>query len=611
MAAAPAAALELGDLTVHSKLGQPLRASIAYALAPNEELSDLCVAASAGAAVNGMPGIGRAKVSVGNGTILLTGDTAIREPMLATRVTINCSYTPHLVRDYMLFVDPRGVETATPVAATAAASTPVARESSAAPRRASTPARREPVAGGARYQVQPGDSLSQIVQRIENRSVGLWPAVNAIFDANPHAFIGNDPNRLKAGTWLDIPSFDGTTPVVAAATTTAPSVEASVSPTEATVYEPPVLETTPPVEESTAPVVEEVTAPVEASAPPTDVSPVDEISAAYVPEMTDEAVVESDLSALRPGDVVAIPEPSTSEARNTIPTTIVSTGSQDSSTSMLAAMVGAGLALIAGLVIFGRRIRDRFGSTPIGPAAPQRRASDRDETIEAQSGIDFDLDDDSPTDENPILDANLFDGQGLAEGTNVDIGQDFGFARTTNLDLELPFEPEQAVSLDSETDIIPPMRSEISSILESEVLPEDDDYDMSVIVDATKMPQPEDVTERDLHAVAIDDGDDIEDDEEYTINREADFDILEKDYEDELTATQALNQEIARAAEELAASFDKSDAGDEDETTSLPAGEDIDRDDMTAEFDVTAELPLAENDETVEMPRKDADTKTG
>ena len=579
MAAAPAAALELGDLTVHSSLGQPLRASIAYALAPNEELSDLCVAASAGAAVNGMPGIGRTKVSVGNGTILLTGDTAIREPLLGTRITISCPYTPKLVRDYTLFVDLRGIETAAPVAAAPPASAQVAREPSAIPRRATATARREPVSGGARYQVQPGDSLSQIVQRIENRSVGLWPAVNAIFDANPHAFTGNDPNRLKVGTWLEIPSFDGTAPVISVATTTAPPAEATVSSTAATVYEPPVLETTEPVEETVATVVEEVAAPVEAGVPRAGVSPVDEISAAYVPELTDEAVVESDLSTLRPGDVVAIPEPATSEATNAIPTTVVSTGSRDSSTSMLAAMVGAGLALIAGLVIFGRRIRERFGSTPIGPAAPQRVARDRDETVEAHSSIDFDLDDNSPTDENPVLDANLFDGQGFAEGTNADIGQDFGFARTTNL--------------------------------ESEVLPEDDDYDMSVIVDATKMPQPEDVTERDLHAVPIDDGygDDIEDDEDYSINRESDFDILQQDYEDEMTATQALNEEIARAAEELAASFDKTE--DEDETKSSPAGEDVDRDNMTAKFDVTAELPLADNDETVEMPRKNADGKTG
>ncbi len=47
----------------------------------------------------------------------------------------------------------------------------------------------------------------------------------------------------------------------------------------------------------------------------------------------------------------------------------------------------------------------------------------------------------------------------------------------------------------------------MDSILESEVLPEDDDYDMSVIVDATKMPQHEEVTERDLKAVEVESDD--------------------------------------------------------------------------------------------------------
>ena len=66
-------------------------------------------------------------------------------------------------------------------------------------------------------------------------------------------------------------------------------------------------------------------------------------------------------------------------------------------------------------------------------------------------------------------------------------------------------------------------------------------------------------------------------DDEYTLNVDddvdGDFAILEQDYEDELTATQALNREIARAAAELA--------------------EHIEAD---SEKDGTAEMPEAEND---------------
>jgi hypothetical protein len=143
----------------------------------------------------------------------------------------------------------------------------------------------------------------------------------------------------------------------------------------------------------------------------------------------------------------------------------------------------------------------------------------------------------------------------------------------------------------SETDIIPPLNIEVQSILESEVLPdedqqaevdaEDDDYDMSVIVDATKMPNPEDATMRDLEAVPVDTGDDTILSEDYTVSSEVDYTVVEQDYEDELTATQALNEEIARAAEELSDKMDEADI-------SLAA---------VAALDVTAQMPVADNDD--------------
>jgi hypothetical protein len=106
-----------------------------------------------------------------------------------------------------------------------------------------------------------------------------------------------------------------------------------------------------------------------------------------------------------------------------------------------------------------------------------------------------------------------------------------------------------------ETDIIPPPKVE-STILEREVLPENDDYDMSVILDVTKVPDPIAVTERDLKAVVIGSADDTEIAGAYTVSQEVDYQVLEQDYEDELTATQALNLEIEKAAAELANRLD-------------------------------------------------------
>jgi hypothetical protein len=231
--------------------------------------------------------------------------------------------------------------------------------------------------------------------------------------------------------------------------------------------------------------------------------------------------------------------------------------------------------------------------------------------------VNYDLEDDSPTEENLTLDADLVVGTGLEQGTDMEVAQDFGFASPTEIDIELPFEPDAEVPSD---------RFEEETILESEVLPDDEEYDLSVILDATKMPQPEDITERDLKAVEVPADDDSESTDAYTINREVDFDILEQDYEDELTATQALNVEIARAAMELADDVD-GEASDEDTqeapslatvtdlevTVQMPPRQEVsdegsDEDDLVETATVmmtgnegTVEMPSAENDDSPDM----------
>jgi hypothetical protein len=242
-------------------------------------------------------------------------------------------------------------------------------------------------------------------------------------------------------------------------------------------------------------------------------------------------------------------------------------------------------------------------TSPLAPAVDEqlhrRRFSDTEttdtENVEA-IGVDYDLSDDSPTEENLVLDADLVMGTGLGAGSGDSVASDFGFAATSNLDVELPFEPVASVS--DATDILPPMRTDEHSILDSEILPGEDDYDMSVIVDATKMPQPEDVTERDLKAVEIVPDDDTLIAQNYTISKEVDYHVLEQDYEDEFTATQALNEEIARAAAELVERMDSDDSGDDDLTAALPLA-------TVTELDVTAQMP-AQNDDSSELDDPDA-----
>ena len=176
LAIGSAAALELGEIQVQSTLGQPLRASIAYALSPNEIIDDRCVAI--GRAGRDLPGLHDASVRVSKGVISITGAAPVMEPMLSANIVVDCPYSAHVSRNYLLFINPqeRPVTVArqsSPAAVTAA--TPTASRTAPAPRPAPATT---PVAQGSRYQVQPGDSLSGIVRRLDNpgsRATARWP----------------------------------------------------------------------------------------------------------------------------------------------------------------------------------------------------------------------------------------------------------------------------------------------------------------------------------------------------------------------------------------------------------------------------------------------------
>lgn len=633
MAVLPANALELGELTVQSSLGQPLRASIAFALAPHEQLNRYCVSFRSGPTAGGLPGIGRTTLSVANGVILLTGTTPVREPMLATQVVINCPYTAKFSREYMLFVDPpsettsasyAATTTAAPVPLTVHAPTAVSRPATVQ-RRASV--NRDPIANAARHQVMRGETLSEIVARIENRTLTMWPAVDLIFAANPDAFMDNDPNKLKAGSWLTIPDLGGVDPIVVAdapanadvyesavSSAAAPAAVADTASTE--IYEPSAFDV------NVADVVE--ASPVAVDASVSDFSVGESVPAYEIVNLSASAPVTDSMTEvttndLQPGDVILDNSPlENSPAIETAGSTNseISVGIQpetSASSSGLPAwffwLAGGGVAFILALLMFGRRLRGLFGSTPVGPVLvrPERRSSDYDTSgttkievtiIEQADDDGFDQLDDMPTSENQILDADLIDGTGLEEGTDMDVAQDFGFAASADLDIELPIEPVASADLEAsvvagETEILP-LAGE-PTILENEVMPEEDDYDMSVIMDATKMPQPEDATEFDLKAVEVDSGDEtMVSNSGYTLSEEVDFQIVEQDYEDELTATQLLNKEIADAALKL--SDDDEGEPDSDETSAIPLA-------SVTDLDVTAQLPeTGDDDITSEMP---------
>jgi hypothetical protein len=278
------------------------------------------------------------------------------------------------------------------------------------------------------------------------------------------------------------------------------------------------------------------------------------------------------------------------------------------------------LALILGLLLFGRQIRERFGSVAVGaPAAPSRRQDDGsaaqpvvedtpapqpvvEDTPAAQpvdSDLDYELHDDTLNLQSITLDADFDDGTGLHATAETDVSQDLGFLTAgASADHKLDIEVIEHTAKEEDhaaTDIIPPIEQQNESILENEILPSDEgataDYDISMMIDATKQILPDDLeTAKDLMAVALDEGGDTK----------SDYKILEQDYENELTATHVFNLEIEEAARALAEQRDGIDAGGGD-TTEMPMSE---APETTAEMpkseapEITAEMPVSENSET-------------
>jgi uncharacterized protein with HEPN domain len=227
--------------------------------------------------------------------------------------------------------------------------------------------------------------------------------------------------------------------------------------------------------------------------------------------------------------------------------------------------------------------------------------------------VDFEVPDSSAHSISMTLDADFGDGSGLQDSSDMDVAQDFGFSASSTFDEELDMVlPEGGDAEDDSgpTDIIGPSEREADPlVLDSEVLPSEDggaDYDLSMIVDVTKQDVVEsDATEKDLQAVQVDHESEPGLDDN-TLDHDVDYKVLEQDYEDEFTATQALNHEIEKAAAQLADRMDIDATGEM--TAQLPENTRAQNDDINelelanSDDEITTEVQVADNDVTAEMP---------
>jgi LysM repeat protein len=644
--AGPVSALELGEIQVRSALGQPLRASVAYALQPNEQIHDYCIYLRPGTGASGLPGISNAAITVTEGTIGITGRAAIREPLLFVQLTVDCPTSAHLRRDYSVFIDP-GVPSRVQASAPAAESRRASSEPAATPQRAAAsprpaatppqraaaptrPAARPPIASSATYRVQPGDSLSVIASRISGRSVGIWQAVDELFAANTDAFINNDRNLVRAGAVLIIPdsilSPEGAGTVQATTVATqaeiapaggqaGPSFDASNDAASTSASTSAATETAGAVASSAGPGAEEqATARGQETTPATgDVDP----ESPFVSPAGAEAVVEaSEFSA--PAEVIPPTVIENAAATRTAPA--VRTPSAGSSGTWAIWLGGSGIGLILALLLFGRRLKERFLPSYGGAATIGRRRTDGTHGIEdtdASSVPGLPAQGTAAVARVVSLDADLEDGSGLQFG-EMDVAQNFGFSDSGEFGhpLDLDLGSAGAGDSDRSTGAIAPQRFAEGSIIVSETPPQHEDpgeYGSTAVGAMKEIAGDSEDTAKDLRAVeedAEEEPDTIA--EEYNVIGDIDYSILEQDYEDEFTATQALSAELSRAARELSKQFGKDEMGDtlsdttinealeespDDKTTVLPSsGDALSGDDETTALPAVGKAPRARDD---------------
>ncbi len=241
LAASGSWALGLGRMAVQSALGENLRAEIDVTSISPEETSSLRVRIAppeayraAGvdySSVLTATQVALARRADGRPYLRVSSDRVVQEPFVDVILEITWA-SGRLVREYTMLLDPPSARAA---AAPATAPAPVSPVISAAPPAAPAPAPRAAAPAAPRaaaptaapsapaaprpaaaapaaassadeYRVRNGDTLTRIAARTQREGASLDQMLVALWRNNTQAFIGNNMNRLKAGSVLSVPS---------------------------------------------------------------------------------------------------------------------------------------------------------------------------------------------------------------------------------------------------------------------------------------------------------------------------------------------------------------------------------------------------------------------
>jgi pilus assembly protein FimV len=220
-----ALALSLGRVTVLSALGEPLRAEVDVPEINAEEAASLKAAIASpasfkAAGLDYSAAMSSLQASLhkradGRTYIRLSGGT-VNDPFVD--LILEASWASgRIVRDYTLLFDPPNLRPAPPPAPTPPqlpaprlADRPAAPRAAEPQKPAPQPALRAataatPASASGKITVKLGDTASKIANAIKPASVSLDQMLVAMLRANPMAFLGDNVNRIKAGSVMTIP----------------------------------------------------------------------------------------------------------------------------------------------------------------------------------------------------------------------------------------------------------------------------------------------------------------------------------------------------------------------------------------------------------------------
>ena len=212
-AAGTAAALGLGDMVVHSRLGQALRAEIRLIETSGKgRPGETCFRLGTGEGNEALPVLTQGRLRVeqtgGQSRLLITSLQTISEPALMINVHLGCG--AEVVRSYTLLIDPG--EPGGPVAGPQDS---MAEYAVGAERTASSEESQSPVASSmamsdeypATWDIVEGESAKSITKALFPRQPRAQRRfINALRSANPQVDFGADGEApLAAGVSLDIP----------------------------------------------------------------------------------------------------------------------------------------------------------------------------------------------------------------------------------------------------------------------------------------------------------------------------------------------------------------------------------------------------------------------